>query len=319
MLLFSSHFQSKPALSRHLARMSRKPYDVVTFEGFVDRYMDTRPAAFAFQARPIQVFPLSVAEARIKPPTPLFKAEYSFLLLFRAGGGRQQVDNETLDLAANDVLFIREGHLNAIKSIAPGTEGYYIHIPSAVLPRIFTDRALLHRLTFYPKHAVAAAEMDWLCQCCALLLHQPGDSAGYAAEIQVALLQAVVLKVAAAAPTTLCQPDRPSEITMRFKELVYEHVATNREVAFYASALAVSENYLSRCVNQLTRKSPKQHLNELVILRSKLLLQDRAKDIAQVAVALNFPDPSYFGRLFRQVTGQTPTAYRRAVLHGLSE
>jgi AraC-like DNA-binding protein len=265
------------------------------------------------------VYPLSVAEARIKPPTPLFKAEYSFLLLFRSGGGRQQVDNETLDLAANDVLFIREGHLNAIKSIQAGTKGYYIHLPCAVLPRIFTDRALLHRLTFYPKQAVSANEMDWLCQCCELLLNQAGSPAGYADAIQVALLQAVMLKVAAAAPSTLCQPDRPSEITMRFKELVYEHVSTNREVAFYASTLAVSENYLSRCVRQLTRKSPKQHLNELVILRSMLLLQDRTKDIAQVAVELSFPDPSYFGRLFKQVTRQTPTDYRNALLHGLSE
>lgn len=299
--------------------MSRKQYDVVTFEGFVDRYMDTRPAAFAFQARPVQVFPLSVAEARIKPPTPLFKAEYSFLLLFQAGGGRQQVDNETLDLQANDVLFIREGHLNAIQSITPGTEGYYLHLPGAVLPRIFTDPALLHRLTFYPKHAVSAAEMDWLCQCCALLTNQIPGSAANADDIQVALLQAMVLKIAAAAPSTRCQPDRPSEITMRFKELVYEHVAATREVAFYAGALAVSENYLNRCVNQLTRKAPKQHINEMVILRSKVLLQDRAKDIAQVAVELNFADPSYFGRLFRQVARQTPTDYRNAFWQGLSE
>lgn len=299
--------------------MSRQPYDVVTFEGFVDRYMNTRPAAFAFQPRPAQIYPLSVAEARIKPPTPLFKAEYSFLLLFRAGGGQQQVDNELLDLHANDVLFIREGHLNAIKSIAPGTEGYYLHLPSAVLPRIFPDRALLHRLTFHPKHAVSPAAMDWLCQCCALLLRSADGPAALENDIQVALLQAVVLKVASAAPSTLCQPDRPSEITMRFKELAYEHVATTREVAYYASALAVSENYLGRCVLQLTRKSPKQHLNELVVLRSKVLLQDRTQDIAQVAAALNFPDPSYFGRLFKQVTGQTPTDYRRALLHGLSE
>jgi AraC-like DNA-binding protein len=106
---------------------------------------------------------------------------------------------------------------------------------------------------------------------------------------------------------------------MRFKELVYEHVATNREVAFYADALAVSENYLNRCVNQLTRKPPKQHINEMVILRGKVLLQDRAKDIAQVAVELNFADPSYFGRLFKQVAQQTPTDYRNAFWQGLSE
>ncbi|WP_382319668.1 hypothetical protein [Hymenobacter bucti] len=29
---------------------------------------------------------------------------------------------------ANDVLFMREGHFNAIKSIAEGTQGGYIHL-----------------------------------------------------------------------------------------------------------------------------------------------------------------------------------------------
>ncbi|MEJ7666134.1 MAG: helix-turn-helix domain-containing protein [Hymenobacter sp.] len=160
--------------------------------------------------------------------------------------------------------------------------------------------------------------MAWLGQCCELILGQTGEQ-GYAEEIQCALLRAMVLKVAEASATTLCQPDRPSEITMRFKELVYEHVTTHREVAFYASALAVSENYLNRCVNHLTHKPPKQHITEMVILRSKVLLQDRSKDIAQVAVELNFADPSYFGRLFRQVAQQTPTEYRNAFWQGLSE
>ncbi|WBA44095.1 helix-turn-helix domain-containing protein [Hymenobacter canadensis] len=298
--------------------MSRKNYEVVTLERFVDRYLDSPADAFVFQQSAVQVYPLSLAVARITPPTPLFKAEYSFLLLFLTGGGQQQVDNETLDLQANDVLFIREGHLNAIKSIGEGTQGYYIHLENVLLPRIFTDSALLHRLTFYPKHAVSPADMAWLGQCCELILSQTGEQ-GYAEEIQCALLRAMVLKVAQASATTLCQPDRPSEITMRFKELVYEHVGTHRVVAFYADALAVSENYLNRCVNQLTRKPPKQHITEMVILRSKVLLQDRSKDIAQVAVELNFADPSYFGRLFRQVTQQTPTEYRNAFWQGLSE
>lgn len=298
--------------------MSRKNYDVVTLQRFVDRYLDSPADAFTFQQRAVQVYPLSLAVARIKPPTPLFKAEYSFLLLFLTGGGQQQVDNETLDLHANDVLFIREGHLNAIKSIDEGTQGYYIHLENALLPRIFTDSALLHRLTFYPKHAVSPADMAWLGQCCELILGQTGEQ-GYAEEIQCALLRAMVLKVAEASATTLCQPDRPSEITMRFKELVYDQVTTHREVAFYANALAVSENYLNRCVNHLTHKPPKQHITEMVILRSKVLLQDRSKDITQVAVELNFSDPSYFGRLFKQVAQQTPTEYRNAFWQGLSE
>ena len=297
--------------------MSDKNVDTVTFERFVAQYMDTSTEALVSQAGAIRIYPLSIASLLIKPPTPLFRARYNFLLLFQNGGGKQQVDNEIIDLNPNDILFIREGHLNAIKSIHSGTEGYYIYIDSPLLSQIFVDRALLHRLTFYPKHSVPKAVMEWLCQCCQLILSQSSGNM-YFEEIRCALLKAMILKLAEASADALSKPDRQSEITMLFKELLYDNFTTNREVKFYADALAVSENYLNRCVSHITRKPPKQHITEMVIVQSKVLLQNRSKDIAQVAFDLNFSDPSYFGRLFKRVTRQTPTEYRNSFTQGLS-
>ena len=309
--------RGKPTRQPRQTSMSDKHFDLVTFERFVDRYMDPNAGAFVFQAGAVQIYPLSIASSRIKPPTPLFRAEYSFLLLFLAGGGKQQIDNEVVELNPNDVLFIREGHLNAINSIHPDTEGYYIHIDNALLSQMFLDKALLHRLTFYPKRSVSKSVMEWLCQCCQLIIPQNRGNV-YAEEIQGALLKAMMLKLAEASADARAKPDRPSEITILFKELLYDNFKTHREVKFYADALAVSENYLNRCVNHITKKPPKQHITEMVIVQSKVLLQNRSKDIAQVAFELNFSDPSHFGRLFKQVTRQTPTAYRHAFTQGLS-
>jgi AraC family transcriptional regulator, transcriptional activator of pobA len=160
--------------------------------------------------------------------------------------------------------------------------------------------------------------MEWLCQCCELIARQKGENP-YAREVQAALLKAIVLKLAEASLSTHPKPDRPWEITMAFKDLLYKNWMSNRSVAFYADALAVSENYLNRCVNQVTNKPPKQHIHEMVIVHSKILLQDSSKDIFQVAFALNFSSPSYFGRLFKQLTGQTPTEYRNTFMQGLCE
>lgn len=292
--------------------MSYKYAELVSFDGFVNQYMASRPEAFGLRAGAIQVYPLSIAPSLIKPPTPLFRAEYNFLLLFMAGGGKQQVDNEIINLQANDVLFIREGHLNAIKSIDPATEGYYVYINNSLLAHIFSDSALLHRLTFYPKHSVSEEAMQWLGTCCELMISHRATSE-HANGIRCALLRAIVLKLAEASPATLAKPDRQAEINTLFKELLYANFLLKREVAFYADSLAVSENYLNRCVSTATGKSPKQHINEILIDHSKLLLQDHTKDVAQVAFELNFSDPSYFGRLFKQLTKQTPTEYRQSV------
>lgn len=298
--------------------MSYKNFDIVNFDRFVDQYMDTTNETFVFQASAIQIYPLSIAPSLIKPPTPLFRATYNFLLLFLNGGGKQQVDNEILELKPNDVLFIREGHLNAIKSIDPDTNGYFIYIDSALLPQIFVDSALLHRFTSYPKQSVSRSEMEWLCKCCELIIPTKMDRM-YFTELQSALLKAIVLKLAEASATTLSKPDRQSEITILFKELLYKNFTKNRDIKFYADSLFVSENYLNRCVSYTTNKPPKLHINETVIVHSKIPLQDRSKDISQVAFELNFSDPSYFGRLFKQLTRQTPTEYRNSFSQGLSD
>ena len=280
--------------------------------------MGNHSQPFTFIKTPIQLYPLNIASTFIKVPTPLFRADYNFLLLFLKGGGEQQVDYNIFELKANDVLFIRESHLNAIKSIDPSTEGYYIHIDSSLLAEIFKNKALLNRFSFNPKHSVSKAEMKWLCQCCDLIIEQKNETKD-STEIEISLLKAIVLKLAETWSPAITKPDRQSEITMLFKELLYENFMNRRDISFYADSLAVSENYLNRCVNHATNKPPKQHINELLISHSKMLLQDLSKDISEVAFKLNFSDPSYFGRLFKSLTKLTPTEYRNLYKQDLSE
>ncbi len=297
--------------------MSNKNFDIVNFERFVAQFMGNSAQPFVYKQSPIQLYPLSIAFSFIKTPIPLFRADYNFLLLFSDGGGEQQVDNDILDLNANDVLFIREGHLNAIKSINPSTDGYFIYIDSLLLSEIFDDKALLNRLTFNPKHSVSKAEMEWLCQCCDLLIQHKNNFAD-SKEIEVSFLKAIVLKLAQTWPASLSKSDRQSEISMLFKALLYENFMHRRDVTFYANSLSVSENYLNRCVNHVTHKAPKQHINEAVIYYSKVLLQNFSKDISEIAFELNFSDASYFGRLFKQITKLTPSQYRNSLTQDLS-
>ena len=292
--------------------------NVLNFGSFVAQFMGNNAQPFIYGQSQIQLYPLSIASSYIKPPIPLFRANYNFLLLFSNGGGKQQVDYEVFELSTNDVLFIREGHLNAIKLIDPSTQGYYIHIDSLVLNQIFDNKTLLNRFSFNPKHSVSKLEMEWLCKCCGLIVEQKNNATN-STEIEISLLRAIVLKLAESWPPALSKPDRQSEITMQFKELLYENFMQRRNLNFYADSLAVSENYLNRCVNNVTNKPPKQHINELLINHSKLLLQDYSKDISQVAFELNFSDPSYFGRLFKLLTKLTPTEYRNEFMQDLHE
>lgn len=298
--------------------MNNKNAEIVNFESFVAQFMGNNRQAFVYEQQQIQLYPLNIATSLIKAPIPLFRADYNFLLLFSNGGGEQQVDYDIFKLISNDVLFIRESHLNAIKSIDPTTEGYFIHIDSVLLNQIFVDKNLLNRFSFNPKHSVSKTEMKWLCQCCDLIVQQKNDVKD-STEIEISLLRAIVLKLGERWPPSSSKPERQSEVTMVFKEMLYENFMYRRDLKFYSDSLNVSENYLNRCVNNVTNKPPKQHINELLINHSKVLLQHFTKDISQVAFELNFSDPSYFGRLFKQLTKLTPSEYRNVIMQDLSE
>ena len=85
--------------------------NVLNFGSFVTQFMGNNAQPFIYEQSHVQIYPLNIANTYIKPPIPLFRADYNFLLLFSNGGGEQQVDYDIFELNTNDVLFIGESHL----------------------------------------------------------------------------------------------------------------------------------------------------------------------------------------------------------------
>ena len=132
----------------------------------------------------------------------------------------------------------------------------------------------------------------------------------YELPVLIALVQALLFKLIKYSDINELR-SKSHLIAIRFKELVYKNFATQKNVSFYTSALNVSENYLNRCTQLNFGKSAKRFILEVAILRSQLLLQDMRKGVTEVAFELNFEDASYFSRLFRKITGLTPSDYKQ--------
>jgi len=107
--------------------------------------------------------------------------------------------------------------------------------------------------------------------------------------------------------------ERRQEIAIAFKQLVHLHFNKYKTVDFYADRLAVSINYLNRCVSSVFKKSSKELILEVAIIHTQLLLLETNKSIATIAYELDFADPSYFARLFKKIVGMSPSGYRKNV------
>jgi YesN/AraC family two-component response regulator len=80
-----------------------------------------------------------------------------------------------------------------------------------------------------------------------------------------------------------------------------------------ASAVCVSENYLSQIFREEMRISPWDYLARLRIEKAKELLSSKDESVTSIATQVGFNDSAYFSRVFGKLTGMSPKEWRGKV------
>ena len=101
---------------------------------------------------------------------------------------------------------------------------------------------------------------------------------------------------------------------MELDKLYHEH---NFSRADLAREVGTSENTLSRVINRAFGKSFPRLLNEFRVEDAKRMLHDPSIPIQVLAFEVGFNSLASFNRVFREVTGQTPSNYRTEYLEAL--
>lgn len=102
------------------------------------------------------------------------------------------------------------------------------------------------------------------------------------------------------------------KIEMLFSnEKVYQEAAYSR--SDLAKELNVSEMQISKIINFHFGKSLPQLLNEFRVEDAKRLLEETDANISVVAENVGFNSMASFNRVFREITAQTPTQYRKSI------
>ena len=105
---------------------------------------------------------------------------------------------------------------------------------------------------------------------------------------------------------------RSQVLATEFRKLITVYGSTRRSVKFYADELAITPKYLTEVVKEVTGKTAGESIEEVVILEAKILLQNPALAVSQIADRLRFSDPSTFSKFFKKSTGLSPVAYKQA-------
>jgi len=104
--------------------------------------------------------------------------------------------------------------------------------------------------------------------------------------------------------------DRNDTIVQNFFISLHHNYKVERDVAFYASQQCMTPSYFTSVIKNKTSKPALQWIIETVITDAKQLLQYSNSSIKEIAIHLNFPTQSFFGKYFKQYTGLSPKDYR---------
>lgn len=96
-----------------------------------------------------------------------------------------------------------------------------------------------------------------------------------------------------------------------FKDLLEKNFKTEKLVSKYISDLNVTENRLNKATTLILDKTPKQVINERVLLEARRLLAHDHTSIKEIAYELGFNEPTNFIKYFRKHTQNTPSGFRK--------
>lgn len=253
------------------------------------------------------------------------------LIWLREGGGELECDLRRARFRADSLFFFAPGRMHswrheiATRGVMAGITPEYFNV-DANHPGLLGRMAFLHDLAMpmLPLEGRDASDMDELFQ---RMLEEASRAEAGRDDIVRALITIVIAK---ARRHLLCRqsavpeksesaqenPARP--LAQRFRVALEQNFPRLLKVSDYAAMLQVSRSHLNEDLRRHTGRTASDHIHDRLLLEAKRLLVYSSFTVSEIAYQLQFQDPSYFGRFFRQRAGESPGAFRareQAMLH----
>ncbi len=100
------------------------------------------------------------------------------------------------------------------------------------------------------------------------------------------------------------------DYVMLFKDLLETNYRKLKRVSNYAKKISVTGKRLNQATSKILDKSPKQMIDERVMLEAKRLLAHTNESVKEIGFDLGFDEPTNFIKYFRKHSNSTPVEFR---------
>ena len=255
-----------------------------------------------------------------------FHSEYE-LMFVEQGYGKCLVGDSIIDYRAGDLIFFGSGLPHCMQNCpeAEENEAYHVCGVNIQLEKDFMQYSFSH----YTQFASIRSLLEKAHRGIRFPLAGRSEIADCLKRIPVAhgveqmieilrLLQALSAfprKLFAASPNYLPDPsvfgDKKIEKIIAYLNKRYTQPVSLSEIASYT---AMNEAAFCRYFKQETGKTFKQYILDMRIGYACKLLAAGRMNVSQISLECGFESTAHFNRIFKRITGMTPTSYRESIL-----
>ena len=106
-------------------------------------------------------------------------------------------------------------------------------------------------------------------------------------------------------------PQHYSDRLIQLELLIDQHFVREKSPRKYAEWMNITPKHLNRITRMSVNKTTTQLITERLILEAKRMISNPNFQLAQIAEKLGFEDYSYFSKLFKKSTSQTPMEFKK--------
>lgn len=235
--------------------------------------------------------------------------------LWERASGRYLIEDETLSLPARALTLIPAGTAHGFE-IDDGSDAVVISLAVGYSTTVLGNEpeaiwSPLKKPALLPLQADLAQRLDHLFGA---IVEEYQFASAYSEEaiachLRLLLIFANRLIHLRGDGAIVAQPDA---LLSSFLRLVDQNLRLRWPVGKYVEALSTTTYLLNAATRQAFGQTASELLRDRLIAEAKRLMLFSKLTVAEVGYALNFYDPSHFGRFFHQQCGEAPAAWRQA-------
>ncbi|MDR6564247.1 MULTISPECIES: helix-turn-helix transcriptional regulator [unclassified Arcicella] len=238
--------------------------------------------------------------------------DFFIFFVITSGSVMMQCDTVNIEIESPSVLLMKPFQIHAVQQVSAGSSGYFISIAPFLIPNLCSEIFQNLKISEQVKKIEEVLQEDLMANI-ALLNSVFTKNQLYNTQIINGLFNALVYQFSNLFQSSeIHTPERKNQsslITTNFKKLIAKNNFLESP-SFFAKELNISTTHLNDCVSLTTGKSVTYWLQNAMLLEAQRLLYYTENEVKEIAYHLGFKDHSYFSRLFKKISNETPLGFR---------